>query len=79
MLHYSLPEPQKTCEDYGGIAHHTNPKTCCASECGAFCGAESCRDGPGGSAACCDGGIPADHTCGFSERMAPCHLGIKII
>ena len=74
MLHFSTPELEKTCYDYGGVATPT-ADACCDSTCGEFCGAWNCDRGPGGSGKCCGSVIPKDQICGVDGQMAPCHLG----
>jgi len=60
------------CAKYGGLSHQDG-RTCCASNCGAFCGKGNCCSGPGGCAACCGSSIPDDYTCSGTQR-APCTM-----
>ena len=58
------------CQDYGGIPHPTNPLVCCDANCGEYCGAVDCHEGPGGEHACCASKISTP--CRAPDRNAPC-------
>ena len=57
------------CQDYGGIPHPSKPLVCCDANCGKYCGADDCNDGPGGEQACCASKISTPCR---EDRRAPC-------
>jgi hypothetical protein len=74
------------CTPFGGMITDLSPplqlpgsavptdKVCCAKECGGYCGAVACAEGPGGPDACCPNTIAtSDKTCG-SRTVAPCKM-----
>lgn len=79
---------EDACSPYGGMKHPTE-ELCCAAECGGYCGAVNCAEGPGGADACCANTIETlGRTCGSREtgaelgwpsysgepRLSPCTL-----
>ena len=54
-----------------------NPNKCCAKECGNFCGATNCDEGPGGNKRCCGSMIPDSKVCGVQNQTPPCTRGME--
>lgn len=68
----SPPPTARSCNTFGGMSH-PDGVTCCAGNCGQFCGSTaSCGYGPGGSSRCCGAMIPDSWICG--PYQAPCTL-----
>ena len=63
--------PYDQCTPFKGMKHPTED-VCCAEECGGYCGAVNCAEGPGGADACCANTITTlGKTCS-SRTLAPC-------
>lgn len=63
--------PYDQCTPFKGMKHPTED-VCCAEECGGYCGAVNCAEGPGGADACCANTIATlGKTCS-SRTLAPC-------